>query len=533
MKMNSFDLSLWVEKIYSYAISKTRDADEAEDLTQDIFIELLKSVQKSREITDLERYIMSVAKYVWYEHLRRRYNEPISYFGFSDESVLEQDDFTARFELNAEYIGLRRQIAMLSRLHRDVITLYYFGNRSLAEIASQLDIPLGTVKSRLYGGKIEIKRGMEMNEQYGMASMEPQKLNLGIDGMQGKGHSPFCLIENDLLAQNILLEAYQEPLTEKALAERLGIAAAYVESETEKLVAGGLMKRQPNGTVQTDFIIMDARLHKENIRLGMEYVQDKADDLFKELTDLDGQVKHIAPMAKLDFNHRMLIVLMVLQSNAFFRNFDRLKGIHFEDYPIRAFGGRWFAIGLKQESYSHEDEYLLRYFSISGMLSSENDDSQLADYDFIYSRTHQSYLSKHIEQPEIRTVIDKLYNKVALDRDDKAICETLLELEMVRHSGESFEPNIPVFTKAEWDQFGRLLDPLTAHPALDSAYVIDKSEEFLKHIAPKNLASQYRIIAAGAQGGLIMAILKQLTEEKKLVFDEKRNYPAMWMRYKK
>lgn len=57
-----------------------------------------------------------------------------------------------------EYIELHKAIHTLSKKHRIVIALYYFKDYSVTEISQIMNIPTGTVKSRLSCARAEIKR---------------------------------------------------------------------------------------------------------------------------------------------------------------------------------------------------------------------------------------------------------------------------------------------------------------------------------------------------------------------------------------
>ena len=57
-------------------------------------------------------------------------------------------------------------------------------------------------------------------------------------------------------AQNILLAAYNEPLTIIELCDELGISAPYIEDEVESLVENQFMNEVAKGKYQTDFVIL-------------------------------------------------------------------------------------------------------------------------------------------------------------------------------------------------------------------------------------------------------------------------------------
>ena len=81
---------------------------------------------------------------------------------------------------------LRSEIAYLSKMQRRVVILYYFENQKQADIARELDIPLGTVKWHLFEAKKELKRGMDTMRKTSDLKFNPIKFHLcGINGSIG------------------------------------------------------------------------------------------------------------------------------------------------------------------------------------------------------------------------------------------------------------------------------------------------------------------------------------------------------------
>ncbi len=63
------------------------------------------------------------------------------------------------------------------------------------------------------------------------------------------------LVEGDLIAQNLLILAYEKPISISELSKTIGIPAAYIEPIIKKLIDGELMVRMDSGKVYTDFVI--------------------------------------------------------------------------------------------------------------------------------------------------------------------------------------------------------------------------------------------------------------------------------------
>lgn len=63
-----------------------------------------------------------------------------------------------------EYISLHKAISRLDIKSRQVISLYYFKDFSTKELSELLDIPEGTVKSRLFKAREEIRKELQNSE---------------------------------------------------------------------------------------------------------------------------------------------------------------------------------------------------------------------------------------------------------------------------------------------------------------------------------------------------------------------------------
>ena len=71
----------------------------------------------------------------------------------------------------------RQEIAYLSKLQRRIVIAYYFENHKQADIASELGIPLGTVKWHLFEAKKELKRGMDKMRKASELKFNPVKFH--------------------------------------------------------------------------------------------------------------------------------------------------------------------------------------------------------------------------------------------------------------------------------------------------------------------------------------------------------------------
>jgi RNA polymerase sigma-70 factor (ECF subfamily) len=124
----------------------------AEDVAQEVFIKVYKALPSYRHDKPFKHWLHRVAANAVTDALRRR--RPVVSLDTLEQTpaATESDpqDIAARHDLQR---AVRHAIATLPAHYRDTIALQAFGELSYDEIAKVLDIPLGTVMSRLNGAK--------------------------------------------------------------------------------------------------------------------------------------------------------------------------------------------------------------------------------------------------------------------------------------------------------------------------------------------------------------------------------------------
>ncbi len=135
--------------VFKNAYLMTGTREDAEDVLQEVFI----SVWRSRHTFDPEKgsLVTWLHRITVNECLRRRRKKkpdplPLDGLDPADTRHTSQEEIMASQQ---EYERLLRALDSLDRKHRAVLVLRYFNDLSYAEIAQAMDIPLGTVKSRI------------------------------------------------------------------------------------------------------------------------------------------------------------------------------------------------------------------------------------------------------------------------------------------------------------------------------------------------------------------------------------------------
>jgi RNA polymerase sigma-70 factor (ECF subfamily) len=161
--------------IYALLYRLTEDAEEARDLTQETFLQAFRNIAGFRGEADLKTWLYRIAvnqarnRWRWWK--RRRRDRTVSLdapAGHGQEAPLSSrlvgsdEDDPERLTLARERESvLLAALGMLGRAYREVIILRDIEGLSYEEVATALDLNVGTVKSRLSRGRLELRRKLE------------------------------------------------------------------------------------------------------------------------------------------------------------------------------------------------------------------------------------------------------------------------------------------------------------------------------------------------------------------------------------
>jgi RNA polymerase sigma-70 factor (ECF subfamily) len=136
----------------------------AQDLVQDTFVEALRSVHRFRGQASLYTWLHAILFNLTRHH--RRDNARIVYdndLASQQASTLEEGPVAS--DLKSASVELTRALRLLSDSHREVLVLRYYEHMKIHEIAQNLGVSKGTVKSRLHYAIQEMQKHLsaEMN----------------------------------------------------------------------------------------------------------------------------------------------------------------------------------------------------------------------------------------------------------------------------------------------------------------------------------------------------------------------------------
>ncbi|WP_262695912.1 RNA polymerase sigma factor [Kordiimonas aquimaris] len=136
------------------------DDQLAFDAVQDAWITLSASLRKLNDPRSFRSWTYKTVRWRVYDLLRKQSKENKAVIAVSDEQC-EYDSYN---EVAATSDQLSTQLARLSPQDRQIITLFYLEELKTVEIASILEIPIGTVKSRLSRARSQLRQQMTGEE---------------------------------------------------------------------------------------------------------------------------------------------------------------------------------------------------------------------------------------------------------------------------------------------------------------------------------------------------------------------------------
>src|SRR4029450_704128 len=140
-----------------------RNRPDAEDLVQDVLAKLYPRTNEMSQVQDLKPWLMRAVYHQFVDVVRRRSRSPLT---LSEPNYLEIVDPALEPEHQADLGQLSERVRVaVGRLRRDqqlLVGLHLVDGFTLEEVSQMLDVPLGTLKSRLHRTRAELKKALRL-----------------------------------------------------------------------------------------------------------------------------------------------------------------------------------------------------------------------------------------------------------------------------------------------------------------------------------------------------------------------------------
>jgi len=141
----------YLQPIYNFVHSSIRDPEQAEDITQDVFIKAWAHLKSFDDSKNFKVWIYTIAKHSVYDFLRKKKSIPFSFLEKENEvyEVVDVEPLPDKILRDAD--SGKKLDAALVKLpvnYRELVILYYQNGFNFREIAEILKTSVNTVKSR-------------------------------------------------------------------------------------------------------------------------------------------------------------------------------------------------------------------------------------------------------------------------------------------------------------------------------------------------------------------------------------------------
>ena len=187
-----------LEKYYDELLDLARrvfgaDKTAAEDVISDTILSALADIRAGKSIENPVAYLKTLFYRRKNDFLRRKYRDSCVIFDNGSRlSLIPERNFRENSRLDAEYSRVRQSLSRLNYIYREVMVRHYMRGESVEKVASELEIPVGTVKRRLNSGRKLVREKLDMLQiKNSELSYSPLPLTLSLWGRTGRGNEPF------------------------------------------------------------------------------------------------------------------------------------------------------------------------------------------------------------------------------------------------------------------------------------------------------------------------------------------------------
>lgn len=504
--------------LYELAYGKYGSSSDIDGLVQDAIIAYIVKLRKGEAVEHPKAFLAACVKNLHNMQLRRKYKSDHVSFEDACGAIGEDpyEEIAEKESLSAEYEAVRREIGRLMEIYRSVTVKYYVHGKTVDTIAAELNVPRGTVLSRLSFAREQIKERITDMEKYSSISFEPKKATIGIWGYGGMHGEPFSLIHSDI-ESNILALAYENPVSVRAIADTMGMPTVFIEQAVESLVNGELMGRTERGLVYTRCFVCHYSDSFGNISLQESLAKENAQKIWDAAEKLLSPLIDRPQFAEMTEKQKGTMVLFVLLQ-ALISSIHNASPVTHDNsaLPERPNGGKWYATVTLSEYDEKRDS---KYMSSGPVHVGYGKNYTMYDFQSVFGDAHWAY-GKMKYTVNVRQALSLYaYLHCGKEKPESTVLPELIpefeKLFIIRkdESGKACL-DVPVLSFGEYNGYWRpAIKKLTKE--LDGMIGEKLKEIWLatKNRVPKHVDGREHFLHDGALGAYIVAQLLEITEQ--------------------
>lgn len=243
------------DKVFFYCVKRCNSRIDAEDLSQDILLDIMININKGIKIENFDYYIWQICKNHYSKYVARKVKDSEKIMPIEEIDEPGSDISSLDKLINSEKIAMINvAIKLLSSDYSEILYSYYVEDRTLSFIANKMNLPLGTVKRRLFDIRNKLKEYLKMERLNRKKAFVPKEYQTHRSGGAYLNPEDYTY---GLTEQNLLLHSYGNPCSLEDYAIEMGISLPYIENIVKTLEHATLLIKDEKGKYLTNFIMVD------------------------------------------------------------------------------------------------------------------------------------------------------------------------------------------------------------------------------------------------------------------------------------
>ena len=136
-------------RVYRFVLRLTKDSPLAEDLVSEVFIDVWRRADGFKGKSQVSTWVLAIARYKALSVLRAHSDAQLD-DNAAASLVDPTDDAETMMSKRDRSAIIQKCLAQLSAVHREVLDLVYYHERSVVEVAEIVGVPVSTVKTRMF-----------------------------------------------------------------------------------------------------------------------------------------------------------------------------------------------------------------------------------------------------------------------------------------------------------------------------------------------------------------------------------------------
>jgi RNA polymerase sigma-70 factor (ECF subfamily) len=153
-------MTAYGDDVWNFAFSLCRRADMAQDITQDVFLKVYRSLGSFRGDSSAKTWILAITRNTAADYKRSAFFRKVTLQRFAKQDGCEKSAEQEAME-NLAIHDIWKKVLKLPAKYREVLVLSAHHQLTMKEMAEILGVSEGTVKSRLYHARVKVLKMKE------------------------------------------------------------------------------------------------------------------------------------------------------------------------------------------------------------------------------------------------------------------------------------------------------------------------------------------------------------------------------------